>query len=466
MWTKVRPWLPELLLAAVALFFFYRELGTFPAAWADDSLFMVVAKRLAMGQGYSLPALGQSWDHPFILGVGPTLIWPVALCIKLFGFSVAAARIPMTMYLIAAALLTYAFTHRYVGRREARWSTALLITLSAFVNTGKPVLGEVPGFVFLIAGLLLFERAAESWKWAATVGLLFGLAVVSKITDGLIFPALGLAWGWAAIRKEWDDVKDITIVGVAAAATFLVFSPFMGMGPQFFLELRQYGLAGGGTRILDVLQSQPELLTRFPYLFFGTLLALAVVGARSIRYDLSITHRIILWSVIVLDILYFLNERGWYRHLLLAHLLILPFVAAGAFRLLGSRMGRALLLFFILSQSWWQLTYMGSRWIREAELAAAEIEKSHQDTPMVIEHPEVFVRLSGNPRWMFLSDELKIRDFPVLENIPKTQEEHCLPILRKISEEDARQYGSRIQTVYRRYSLLMPEEGCVPKQMP
>lgn len=465
MWLRIRPWLPELLLAAVALFFFYRELGTFPAAWADDSLFMVVAKRLATGHGYSLPALSQSWEHPFILGVGPTLIWPVALCIKLFGFSVAVARIPMTIYLIAAALLTYAFTDRYVGRREARWSTALLITLSAFVNTGKPVLGEVPGFVFLIAGLLLFERVAESWKWAATVGLLFGLAVVSKITDGLIFPALALAWGWAAIRKEWDDVKDITIVGIAALITFLIFSPFMGMGPQFFLELRQYGLAGGGTRVLDVLQSQPELLTRFPYLFFGTLLALAIVGARSIRYDLSVTHRIILWSLIVLDILYFLNERGWYRHLLLAHLLIMPFVAAGAFRLLGSRMGKALLLFFVLSQSWWQLTYMGSRWIREAELAAEEIEKMHQDTSMVIEHPEVYVRLSENPRWMFLSDELKIRDFPVLENIPKTQDEHCLPILRKISEEDARQYGSRIQTVYRRYSLLMPEEGCTPKTL-
>ena len=462
MWERVRPWLPEIVLTLVGLFFFYRELGTFPAAWADDSLFMIVSKRLAMGQGYSLPVLGESWHFPFILGVGPTVLLPVAFFIKLFGFSVAVARISMTIYLIAAAVLTYLFTDHYIGRREARWASALLITLSAFVNTGKPVLGEVPGFVFLLAGLLLFERIAESWKWAAVVGGLFGLAVVSKITDGIVFPAIGLAWGYAMVRREWDDAKDLAIVGATAVIVFLLFSPMLGMGLQFFLEIRQYGLAGGGTKVLDVLQTQPELLTRFPYLYVGSLLILAVVGAYSMRHDLSISHRIILWTIITLDILYFLNERGWYRHLLLAHLLLLPFVPAGAFRLLGLRLGRPLLLFFVIAQSWWQATYMGSRWIREAELAAVALEERFTDTAMVIEHPEVFVRLSENPRWMFMSDELKMRDFPILEGLPKTQDQHCLPILRKVSDEDARTYGPRMTPVYRRYTLLLPPEDCVP----
>src|SRR3989338_7740322 len=127
-------------LIGVALFFFTRELGTFPAAWADDSLFMIVA----------LPILDRPWSSPYILGVGPTLLLPVALAIKLFGFSVAIARLPMLDFLCATAFCMYIFTNHIAGRNAARWTSALLISLSAFVNTGKPVLGEVPVFFFLL----------------------------------------------------------------------------------------------------------------------------------------------------------------------------------------------------------------------------------------------------------------------------------------------------------------------------
>lgn len=132
---RLRSWLPEAFLALIALFFFVRELGTFPAAWGDDSLFMIVAREFAEGRGYMLPLLQQEWHYPYILGIGPTLILPVALTIKLLGFSVAAARIPMVIYLIGTCLCFYFFTRRIAGKPAAFWATLLLITLSAFVNT-------------------------------------------------------------------------------------------------------------------------------------------------------------------------------------------------------------------------------------------------------------------------------------------------------------------------------------------
>jgi len=308
---------------------------------------------------------------------------------------------------------------------------------------------------------MLFERVAESWKWACAVGALFGLAVVSKVSFGLVFPALGVAWIWMAVRREWDEVRDLAMIGISALAVFLAFGPFLGMGPGLLRDIGEYGLSGGG-QVLNVLRAQPELLLRFPYVYFGVLFALAVIGMWSCRSEIAPAHAIIVWSFIFFNVVFFLNEHGWFRHLLPAHLLLLPFVPGGALRLLGRRFAGPVLFFFILAQSWWQLTYRGSSWIREGELAATEVQEHFAETAMVIEQPEVYVRLPENPHWLFLSDEMKTRDYAGFAGIPKTQAEHCLAVLRKIGDPDARAYGSRMKQVYGRYYLLLPEEDCVP----
>jgi hypothetical protein len=72
---------PELGIAAIIAFFSIRELGTFPASWADEGLFIIVAKMVATGQGYALPLLDQVWSYPYFLNVGPALIYPSAASI-------------------------------------------------------------------------------------------------------------------------------------------------------------------------------------------------------------------------------------------------------------------------------------------------------------------------------------------------------------------------------------------------
>src|SRR3989344_7633290 len=129
--------LPECIIASAALFFFVRELGTFPAAWNDDSLFMIVAREYALGNGYTLPLLDRPWIYPYILQVVPMLTYPSAFFMKIQGLSIVAARIPMVLYLCGTTIIFYVLTKKIAGRPSACFATALLVSLSAFVNTGK-----------------------------------------------------------------------------------------------------------------------------------------------------------------------------------------------------------------------------------------------------------------------------------------------------------------------------------------
>jgi 4-amino-4-deoxy-L-arabinose transferase-like glycosyltransferase len=270
---------PEFLIACIGAFFALRELGTFPEPWADDSLFMIVARNVAEGRGYQFPIFTEPWYYSFFLAVGPTVILPPAILSMIVGFSVTAARAAMLPYVACAAILTYRYAYRNGGRVAALISAALLVTFSAFMNTGKTVMGEVPGFCFLLGGIMLMHGWNRSKLRPIASGVLLGLAIVTKLTAGVILPAMAVAWLVVGIRRDWPEVVRLTIAGLIATLTFVAFFPILGYAtPEFFLELKQYGLADGGTTFLNVLRTQPELLTRFQYLAYGFFALTGLVG--------------------------------------------------------------------------------------------------------------------------------------------------------------------------------------------
>ncbi len=461
--TACKQWWPEILLTTTAAFFFLRELGTFPEAWLDDSLFMIVARNVAEGRGYVLPVLDQLWSNSYFLAVGPTVILPVALMIKLFGFSVTIARLPMVIYLAATTIAIYRYAHHIGGKANARWSAALLISFSAFVNTGKPVLGEIPALFFLLLALLLFPAIKKSRTSAITCGICMGLAFVTKTTMGLLFPALGVTWVIMITRKDtaW---KSLTIIGITAVCTILPFVHVLGMTDSGWLpEILQYGAAGGGTGLLRVLKEQPELLLRFQYLYaLGVIFPLGYIGLWKSRTKIGNAQMIFLLTLVSLFLLYFFNERGYFRHLLPAFLLLLPFVPTGLHSIVQRQTGYIILGCFVLAQGLWQLDHRGSRRLNEAIPAVERLEQEFRDTRMVIEPPEVFVRLSGNPNWVFLSEEFQMRSYDRFPNLPKTQGEHCLPLLRKVGGSEQETYAKgRLTPIGGRYMLIAPLSDCV-----
>lgn len=455
-----RTW-PEFLIALAATFFFLRELGSFPEAWQDDSLFMIVARNLAEGRGYVLPVLDHLWWGSYFLAVGPTVITPSALSIKLFGFSIAAARLPMVGYLAAQTVATYVLASRIGSRWNARAATILLVSFSAFVNTGKPVLGEIPGVLCIVAALLVWPRE-RSIRQALLCGTLLGLAFVTKTTMGIVYPALGCAWIVAVLRRDpaW---KDLLVVGIVSLLVIIPFMPILGMTDRGWLqEIVQYGAADGGSGMLRVLREQPWLLLRFQYVYaLGVILPLGILGIYTSRKSLGATRAVFLGTVIALFVLYFLNERGYFRHLLPAHLLLIPFVALGLRTLVHARIATVILTVFVLAQGLWQLDHRGSRRLNEAQGVAEILERDFRETRMVIEPPELFVRLSFNEHWLFLSEEFASRRFDRFPDLPMTQQEHCLPLLKKMGTSEQKNFSSqRIHKIADRYVILTPEANC------
>lgn len=479
---RFQQWLPETGLIAITLFFTYRQLGLFPGAWVDEGLFIMTAKTVVAGGGYGIPLLDHIWYYPYFLAVGPTIILPAALSIKLLGLSITAARIPMTFYVLGTTLATYVFTARVANRSSARWATALLVTLSAFINTGKPVLGEIPAFFFLIAGLLVVtahpprKNPPAVWQFGQSikVGILFGLSILTKLTFGLILPALIVAWIVAAIRKQWKEVCLLTVTGILG---FLVYLPWRILeamhtpAGSLTEEINKSLFGTGDLPLLYVLRENYGIFLRVPYIAFGIIFVIGMTGIWSRRVTMSRSMRIVTTSLIVLFTLYFMNSYGWYRHLVPAHLLLLPFVPAGIAVILEtmrrivanawlpirsiSIIASLILGAIVLAQGIWQLEYKGSSFGTASAETVDLLQSKYRDTDLLIEEAELFAQLPENPHWLYLIRYGISPSMPELFMTP-TAEQRCFRRVKKLSAGESNKLGDTVVRVGNYHILPAP----------
>lgn len=459
---SISAWLPEALIFCALGYFACRKLGSFPAAWADDSLFMIVAKMIAMGRGYVLPILGYDWQHPFVLAVGPTLIFPAALSMRIFGMTIAAARAPMVIFLFAASVCAYLYVRDLAGKSSARWSLALLVSLSAFVNIGKEVMGEVPGFAFLMLGILLLRRRGTSLWTTVAIGLALGLAIITKITYGLLLPVLGIAGITALLRRDRSEVRFLSLIIAVLLIVLLIGAYWLGAYTRgFFVEIEWFVLGRGeGPGLFNILLQHPVDLLRMHYAHYLLVSFFGILGWLHLRRKMDITESIIILSLIILFAIYFLNGSGWYRHLLPSTLLLLLFFPVGLHRVFPSWIAISILVVIIGAQGWWQWTYRGANPSTEAKQAAQVIATEYTQVPMVILPAEVFVYLPDNPLWLFFSAEMQLsgrRPAGVEARVPGVR---CLPEVRRVSSAERANPPPRSHVLFSRYMLFDPPADC------
>lgn len=472
---------PEIALAALALFFTYRELGISPGTWIDEGLFIMTAKMVVAGRGYAIPLLDHVWYYPYFLAIGPTVVLPVALSLKLFGLSIAAARLPMTLYILATTLGMYVFTKKAAGLSAARWTTALLVSLSAFINTGKPVLGEIPAFFFLMLGLLAmtYQSRAQAFlpaKHGILSGVFFGLSILTKLTFGLILPALAAAWIVAAIRRQWREVGSLTVTGIIALVVYLPWRLLEAVhtpAGSLTEELDKFVFGGGDMPVFYVIRENSEIFLRIPFLAFGVVLVLGMAGLWSSSARLSTSTKTIITTLVALFTLYFLNSYGWYRHLVPAHLLLLAFVPTGASLIMERAVGivsptfakriagimTALMLsVIVLWQATWQFQHRGSGFGTASAMAADILEKQYRDTDLLIEESELYAQLPENPRWLYLVRDRVSPSMPEIFRTPNTTQ-RCFTRIRKLSYEEMEEYGDTAIPIGS-YHVLPPPVDC------
>jgi 4-amino-4-deoxy-L-arabinose transferase-like glycosyltransferase len=248
------------------------------------------------------------------------------------------ARLVITLYLLATIYVFYRLARLFGGTRLAWVATALLATsqgISLF-EYGREVLGEVPGFFFLVFGLLLLFGHWEkpTWRRLAAAGLLLGLSVVTKNQYLIVIvPAIGLAWLANLFYYRLVPQRVFVVPGIIVVACYGLWQLYtvLYLGPanamQNFTLLRN-ATAGAALVFSPTLMKQALQFILSFNVFLGLLLPALAYGISLMLPRTLAAQR---WGLIVFLIgvnlgWYVVASIGWPRYafpgLALASLLV------------------------------------------------------------------------------------------------------------------------------------------------
>ncbi len=311
------------ILAGVVLFSL-STLTTKPRIWIDEVKSIELARNfLNFGKLDIQTAPGKFTNAPEILQTtGYPATVPLALFFKLFGFGLAQARIYMILWMAAALSALFYFGRRLMGEKNTLWALLLISTFASFYDSGRTVVGEIPGLVFLTAGLY-FWLLKDNYFWS---GLFWGLAVVTKPSVfGLLIPTVFFTF---LLFKRKGFFKNIFLNAsgmVPAAVGWMVLvlgNPFSAAAWRNIAKFYQnpYSSASITENIMHNLTgvfSSPTII----YFSFLFLLAAAAFYWLTENREKSFFGFIIIYSLFAF--IYYLRSPGWLRYILIAEILIL-----------------------------------------------------------------------------------------------------------------------------------------------
>jgi 4-amino-4-deoxy-L-arabinose transferase-like glycosyltransferase len=143
---------PALLVTALALFVFA---GLWPLQDPDEGRYTVIARAMATGGDWFCAHLNglRYQEKP------PFFFWLVAFCLKTFGKSEFAARLPSTLASFGTIVLVGRFAARRLGARSAGAAALLLATLPITALLARFVLVDLTLTLFVTATVLLAHEA-------------------------------------------------------------------------------------------------------------------------------------------------------------------------------------------------------------------------------------------------------------------------------------------------------------------
>jgi hypothetical protein len=314
--------LPIVLLVGLV----FVHLSAYPLTWFDEGSHLHVPKTLVLQGIYAdSSSEGLRYYGP-TLGVGPTVMLPIAAAFRVFGIGLLQARMVIALYLLASVALFFRLADGLGGRRFAWVATALLVATPAvaLVDFGRQVLGEVPGLFFLLAGMLVWFQAWQNptWRRLAAAGVLFGLSVITK-NQYLIFllPAIGLTW--AANRFYYRQAGDRVFL-IPGGVLFLCYLAWeavllMGLGPATARENFAYLQAAtqGAALVFSPVLMKTALSDLLSYrAFFGLLIpALLFGGNLALRRSQTGMRWGVLLALVAVNLgWYVLASIGWARY--------------------------------------------------------------------------------------------------------------------------------------------------------
>lgn len=143
-----------------------------PRTWFDEGSHLHVPETLVRYGKYAdisaTPDGGVEFRyHGPTIGIGPTIMLPVAAVYQAFGIGLTQARIVIVIYFALALVAGYTLAQRLYGGWPALIALALLlasrtVNYEGLIEYGRQVLGEAPGVAFVFLGMLAWLAALKT----------------------------------------------------------------------------------------------------------------------------------------------------------------------------------------------------------------------------------------------------------------------------------------------------------------
>lgn len=263
--------------------------------WTDDAFFGSVAKNLANGNGYVATAFTESFPFQHSISIGPIVILPAALLIKIFGnqhWVLGAAIVTLTWILLLTIFVNF--------KSEKKWFCyflALLLCLLFSINVENYgiynsdqfslwylMLGEIPAILLTILGaLILFQNRM------LLGGLFLGLAIMCKTLSGIACVTIILINAARIFFIHQEDAKEnfkkkftlVFLSGIGFVAPFFLFEliKIISLGWNSYLEMQLQNISFyKGIAHVDNPQPLEKMRQLFRIFGFSLILLLTLIG--------------------------------------------------------------------------------------------------------------------------------------------------------------------------------------------
>jgi 4-amino-4-deoxy-L-arabinose transferase-like glycosyltransferase len=309
-----------------------------PRTWFDEGSHLHVPKTLVQYGVYAdISSEGFRYYGPTV-GVGPTVMLPIAGLFKLVGIGLLQGRIVIVGYLLLALCAGYLLARRLHGPWIALLVVGLLLAsrtlrYEGLVEYGRQVLGEVPGVAFLLLGALAWIKALDDRRpsaitskaapamslYSILAGLAFGLALVTKNQFVLIVPPTLLLlalldWRYYRLASWWFRLVPLAIACACFGLWMLVQLQFLGPG-SFASNLALTRKAAGGAIFVFDLEATRRALVYLVQAYGGLLLPALAYGLWRCRARTAqALAELLIVLLATLWLCWYLVSLGWPRY--------------------------------------------------------------------------------------------------------------------------------------------------------
>jgi 4-amino-4-deoxy-L-arabinose transferase-like glycosyltransferase len=290
----------------VGLVLFFYQLGAAHLMDPDEGRYAEIAREMLAGNDWLIPQLN---FLPY-LEKPPLVYWLTAASFKVFGFSAAAARLPVALSALAGLFLAYGLGRAFWGPLAGVLGALVLSTSVGYVVLGRILTLDMVFALFLnlaigLGYLALSREYSRLWLWAY---LALALAVLTKGPVAVLLT--GLTWIiWVAVSR-WPWRPFINLRGWLLLA--LVTLPWLVYVQWRFPEFFQFFIIEQhfGRFLTPVIHPEPL------YYYIPVLLGLLLPWTWLFPWTLGRGHAfrdpderfLIIWAAVI--VIFFSLSRG------------------------------------------------------------------------------------------------------------------------------------------------------------